>query len=135
MTSQKNTRTFKTVAATMVALTALTGAVAHANAKPFSFGSVEFMPRDQREAAAQAFVANDLTAGMPIASALQVLKKADVYCRVPSVPGRAISCTHASFEQHPDDTGPVDVIWTVRVTPSADGTIGAATVSRSRYGF
>ncbi|HEY2052033.1 MAG TPA: hypothetical protein VGH03_22050 [Caulobacteraceae bacterium] len=123
----------KVVAAVLALSTPLIAT--HGNAKSFSFRHVEFMSADQREAAAQAFVANDLSPGTPLDSALKTLKRANAYCQTPSVASEPISCTHVSFERTPDNAGIIDVVWTVRVTPAADGTVSNATVTRSRSGF
>jgi hypothetical protein len=122
------------LAASALAAVTLIGGVAHASIYPrnFSFNAVEFMPSDQRQAAAQEFVAQNVTPGMPIAAAVQVLQKAGADCRT-SV--EAVSCTHASFERHPDEAGTVDVTWKVQVTPTANGTVAGATVRRTTSGF
>jgi hypothetical protein len=134
MTTGKQTFSLKAVVAAIVASAALVGAAA-AHAESFSFGGVEYMPSDQRMPAAQTFVADELTPGTPVASALHILRKADAYCRTPAQAGATITCTHASFERHPEGADLVDVNWVVKVTPSADGTVARATVSRSTDGF
>lgn len=126
----------RAIAVVVVASTSLVSAAAvSAHTRSFSFGSVEFMPRDQREAAASAFVADELPPGTPISTALHVLRKADAYCHAPRLPDGSITCSHYSFKQHPDDAGIVDVIWTVKVNPTADGTVASASVHRSKSGF
>lgn len=127
-------RSMKALAAVLVTSASLAAAAAaHANA--FSFSGVEYMPRDQRVAAAQAFVADELTPGTPVPTALQVLRRADAYCRTPGQQGATITCTHASFERHAEGADLVDVNWLVKITPSADGTVAKATVSRSTDGY
>jgi hypothetical protein len=123
-------RGMKSIAAVIVTTASLTAAM-HASAKPFSFGHVEYMPRDQRVPAAQAFVAKKLPPGTPIASALEILRRADGSCRTPNAAGKPITCTHASFEHRPLSAELTDVIWIVKIIPSADGTVASATVQRS----
>jgi hypothetical protein len=106
--------------------------LAHADAPRFTFNAVEYMPRDQREAAAQAFVNQNITAGQPIAVALKTVEKAGAYCHGASADG-SISCTHSSFERHPGQ-GFADVTWNVRIVTAADGSVAAATVDRSKAG-
>jgi hypothetical protein len=134
MAIDKKALGLKAVVAAIAASGALAGAAA-AHAESFSFGGVEYLPSDQRVPAAQAFVADQLTPGTPVASALHILRKADAYCRTPGQSGATITCTHASFERHAEGADLVDVKWIVKVTPSADGTVAHATVSRSTDGF
>jgi hypothetical protein len=114
---------------------ALLAAAAPVNAQPFSFDHVEYMPRDQRVPAAKAFVAEKLPPGTPIASALETLRKANATCRTPSASSEPITCTHRSFERHPNGADMVDVSWIVKVTPTAAGTVASATVRRSTNGY
>ncbi|HSZ53503.1 MAG TPA: hypothetical protein VK801_18190 [Caulobacteraceae bacterium] len=133
MAKDKKAFGLKAIAVAIVASSALAGAAAHAQS--FNFTHVEFMPSDQRVPAAKAFVADELPPGTPIASALHILRKADAYCRTPGQQGATITCTHASFERHPDGADLVDVNWTVKVTPSSNGTVAKAIVSRSTDGY
>lgn len=110
-------------------------AATQVNARPFSFAGVEYLPRDQRVPAARAFVADKLAPGTPMASALKVLRRADLYCRAPDRRGATITCTHGSFERPPLSAELIDVTWTVKVTPSADGRVAQASVRRSTNGF
>jgi hypothetical protein len=135
MSTRMKSPTIKYSATIFVAITLISGGVARANAQHFSFNAVEFMPRDERETAAQTFISNNITTGLPIPVALRILSKAGADCGTPKTSDREISCTHPSFHQTPDDTGIVDVIWTVRIDPAADGTVTSATVNRSTYGF
>ncbi|HEY2050201.1 MAG TPA: hypothetical protein VGH03_12735 [Caulobacteraceae bacterium] len=123
----------KTIAATIVIAASL-AAAAQVNARPFSFAGVEFMSRDQRVPAAQAFVAENLPPGTPIASALETLRRARAFCRTPHAPSEPIICTHRSFDRPPLDSEFIDVTWTVKVIPTADGTVARATVRRSTVG-
>ncbi|HEY1930168.1 MAG TPA: hypothetical protein VGG92_22080 [Caulobacteraceae bacterium] len=124
----------KAVAAMLVTSASL-AAAAHVNARPFSFAGVEFMPRDQRVPAAQAFVAEKLPPGTPIASALETLRRASAFCGKQRAPTEPITCTHRSFDRHPLDPQLITVTWTVEIVPSADGTVASATVRRSTNGF
>jgi hypothetical protein len=123
-------RGVKATVAVMVVSVSL-AAAAHVNARPFSFAHVEYMPRDQRVPAAQAFVAKKLPPGTPIASALETLRRASASCRTPSASSEPITCTHASFEHRALSTELTDVTWIVKIIPSADGTVASATVQRS----
>jgi hypothetical protein len=126
-------REVKAIAAMIVTAASL-AAAGHVNARPFSFAGVEFMSHDQRVPAAQAFVAEKLPPGTPIASALETLRRASAFCRTPHSSSEPIICTHRSFDRPPLDSELVDVTWTVKVTPSADGTVARATVRRSTVG-
>ena len=106
--------------------------LAHAQAQKFSFNAVEYLPRDQRDAAAQAFISQNITAGEPVAVALKTVQKAGAYCHGADADG-VISCSHSSFERHPGQ-GFADVTWKVQITPAANGPVAAATVDRSREG-
>ncbi|HSZ53502.1 MAG TPA: hypothetical protein VK801_18185 [Caulobacteraceae bacterium] len=134
MSTEGKTRDVKAIAATIVTAASL-AAAAQVSARPFSFAGVEYLTHDQRVPAAQAFVAEKLPPGTPIASALETLRRASAFCRTPRAPGEPITCTHASFDRDPLYAQLADVTWTVKVTPSADGTVAAATVRRSTNGF
>ncbi|HEY2050199.1 MAG TPA: hypothetical protein VGH03_12725 [Caulobacteraceae bacterium] len=133
MVTEKKAFGLKALAATIAVSGALVGAAAHAES--FNFNGVEYMPHDQRVPAAKAFVADELSPGTPVASALKILRHADAYCRTSAQPGATITCTHRSFERHPMGADMVDVSWTVKVTPAPDGTVAHATVSRSTDGY
>ena len=98
---------------------------------PFSFTSVEFMDRDQRLPAAQAFLARNLTPGMPMSAAVTILRRAGTYCHAPR--DGVVTCTHSSMQRHPAEDLQ-DVTWTVKLTPASDGALGLATVSRAVAG-
>lgn len=106
--------------------------LAHAQGEKFSFNAVEYLPHDQRQAAAQTFLSQNVTAGEPIAVALKTVEKAGAYCHGAAA-GGVISCTHSSFERHPGQ-GFADVTWKVQITSAADGSVAAATVDRSKDG-
>ena len=122
---------FKTTAAMAGAAACLLSRVALAAPQPFSFHSVEFMDRDQRLPAAQAFVAGNLTPGMPMDGAVMVLRRAGAYCRKPQ--GGVVSCIHSSMQRHPGQDLQ-DVTWTVVLTSTPSNTLAAATVSREVAG-
>ena len=133
MVTEKKAFGLKALAATIAVSGALIGAAAHAES--FNFNGVEYMPHDQRVPAAKAFVADELSPGTPVASALKILRHADAYCRTPDHAGATITCTHESFERHPMGADMVDVSWIVKITPSAAGTVASATVRRSTNGY
>jgi hypothetical protein len=99
----------------------------------FSFKSVEFLPREQRLPAVQAFVDQNVVVGQPIAPALEAIRKAGAYCPAPKAPHRTFVCTHSSFQRHPG-AGLDDVTWRVRVRPADDNTIAVVAVSRTKSG-
>ena len=134
MPTNRKARGAKAIAAMIVTAASL-AAAAQASARPFSFAGVEYLPHDERVPAAQAFVAEKLPPGTPIASALETLRRANAFCRRPRAPSEPITCTHASFDRHPLYAQLADVTWTVKVVPSADGTVARATVRRSTNGF
>jgi hypothetical protein len=137
MFSQKRIPGIRLAASAFAAVALLGGGVAHASIFPrvFSFNAVEFMPSDQRMPAAQAFVSQNVATGTPVPVALQVLRKAGAYCRTSKDAADAISCVHPSFQKHPDDAGTLDIDWVVRITPTTDGTVAAASVNREVSGF
>jgi hypothetical protein len=128
----RKTGTFVGVAT--VAFVGLT-AVAAAAQQPFSFTAVEFMPRDQRLAAAQAFVAATAAPGTPIRVAEAALSRAGVYCHGGRVVNGVVSCTLTSVVGHSDEKSENEVTWRVQITPDANGAVAAATVNRTTLGF
>ncbi|WP_158915143.1 hypothetical protein [Caulobacter sp. S45] len=120
----------------VLAATLLFTAASSALATPtrFTFESAEFMPLEQREPAARAFFAQNISVGMPVQAATQVVRKAGAFCRLPSAQGGAISCTHSSFEHRPGMSLD-EITWKIQITPAADGTVAAASVSRTKAGL
>jgi hypothetical protein len=107
------------------------GSSALAQAGSFSFKSVEFMNADQREPAAKAFIHDNVQPGMPLKDAIHVVKKAGALCHAPK--DGQVLCTHSSLQRHPGHSL-TDVLWTVTITASPDGTVSNADVSRTTKG-
>jgi hypothetical protein len=96
----------------------------------FSFRAVEFMPRDQRQAAAQAFVTNHIPPGMPIAAAEAVVRRAGAYCRGDRDASGMVICSLTSMVAHSDQKSEEDITWLVQLTPDASGAVSNASVRR-----
>jgi hypothetical protein len=103
-----------------------------ADASPaFSFRSVEYMPRGARVPAAEAFVAANITPGMPMATAKSVLSGAGTFC---DGGAGGLTCSKTSIVGHSDQKTEEDVQWLVRVTPDASGNVSSASVRRVSSG-
>lgn len=105
---------------------------AQAQSPEFSFRTVEYMPAAERVVAAQAFLAGDIKAGMPMARAVADIRAAGAYCQAPKASG-AVTCISSSLASPEDQLG--DVVWRVKLSPAADGSLAGASVSRDQYGF
>ncbi|MHB8283064.1 MAG: hypothetical protein ACYDD1_00120 [Caulobacteraceae bacterium] len=110
----------------------LSATAALAAPRPFSFRSVEYMPRDQREHLARVFVRENITPGMPMADALRAAKTAGAYCH-PAAADGVVDCTSTSSEHHPGEHLS-DVTWKVHIIP-VNGAVQAASVTRTKGGF
>jgi hypothetical protein len=122
------------VGLTVAAFVGLT-TVAAAAQQPFSFIAVEFMPHDQKLAAAQAFVAANAAPGTPIRIAEAALSRAGVYCHGGRVVNGVVSCTLTSVAADSGNDSQHEVTWRVQITPDANGAVAAATVGRITDGF
>ncbi len=69
----------------------------------------------------------------PMSVAVAAARKAGARCGRPDASGVTV-CTESS-QQRPAGRGMDDVLWTVRLTPAADGTIAHATVARTVAGM
>ena len=92
------------------------------------------MPEDKGIAAAQAFLAERLTSGLPMAQAIARVEKANAGCHSPAAPGSPVVCRYSEIA-HPvcGDLG--EDIWTVRLIPASDGLLQSATFERSHVGM
>jgi hypothetical protein len=109
---------------------ATAGSAALAAPASFSFRSVEFLPADQRQPAAEAFMQRTVVQGMPLAQAVAALRSAGAYCHAPRA--GVVSCIHASTERHVGHDL-TDVIWRIRLT-APQGAVTAATLRRTTAG-
>jgi hypothetical protein len=100
---------------------------------PFSFRSVEFLPRAQRESAATDFVNRIAAPGQLMNSVVSNLRRAGAYCPKPKQGGELV-CTSSSMQRHPGEDL-TDIQWIVRVFPNASGAVDHATVVRQRTGL
>lgn len=98
---------------------------------PFSFDQVEFMPREQRDPAARAFLNQTVVKGMPMASAVAAVRRARTICH--GHKDGSVVCSHVSFRR-PPGFALEDVSWDVRIYPDAKGAVDRFTVSRTVYG-
>jgi hypothetical protein len=100
--------------------------------RPFSFRTVEYMPRDERLAMGQAFIARSITPGMPVARAVTVLEHAGVHCGGVGPTGE-VDCLRSSFARRPFELMR-EITWRVRLSSSRDGRVTGAAVSRDVVG-
>ena len=105
------------------------GGVALAQTRPFSFRTVEYMPRDQREPVAQGYVASHFSPGMPMGEAVATARAAGTYCHPMRADGE-VDCVANSFQRHPGDLLR-DVSWTLHLQPGPDGRLIQASVVRT----
>ena len=96
----------------------------------FTFRGVEFIPSGERIGAAQAFVAQQLPAGLPIPEAIRRLRAADASCKNYQPANAQLTC-QSSMVEHPTGLELGDVTWTVRLTQDSQGLLASATVERS----
>jgi hypothetical protein len=121
------------IAMTIALGAALTSGAAFAAEQPFTFNAVEYMPRDSRTPAAEAFIARAASPGAPVQAALADIQKAGAFCHASQGDG-AITCTRQSLERQPGEH--LDEIeWRVNITPDAQGRVVAASVVREKSGF
>ncbi len=120
--------------AAIAGLTLATPLVAMAQTPAFNFRSVEYLPVEQRAPAAQAFLAAKAPVGAPMAVAVQAVRHAGAYCPTPRTPDAPVSCISTSLVRDPGGVLS-DVAWRVHLTPSSDGAVAEADVSRTRAGM
>lgn len=96
----------------------------------FTFRGVEFIASDERIAAAQAFVAQQLPKGLPIPEAVRRLKRADAFCKGYQPADAELKC-QSSMVVHPTGLELGEVTWTVRLTQDGQGLLANAIVERS----
>ncbi len=116
------------------AVLAVTSAASQAADSIFSFRSVEYLPLEQREPSARAFLRDQVRPGMPVAAAVARVRRAGATCRPELFRDHVIRCSFTTPEQLPDEhLG--DITWVVEITSSADRTVVAASVRRQKAGF
>lgn len=118
-------------ALTLIAVAVAVTSPAAARVRPFSFRTVEFMPRDQREAAAAAFVGSAIRPGLSGSEARLRLRRAGLSCH--RAIAAQLACTTNSLERHPGHDL-TDVVWTVSVSLGNDGNVVKASVARTTAG-
>jgi hypothetical protein len=99
----------------------------------FSFVRAEFMSPDQGRAAAEAFVARELPAGLPLPEAVMRLQQANMHCGAASPTG-VTECTYA-MPVGSDGYPLHDDVWTVRLNSNEHGTLAVATLDCDRPDF
>ena len=104
-----------------------------ATPQPFTFFGVQFAPREHREPLAQAFVARAMPVGSPFPAALARAKRAGARCGRPG-PDGVVDCRASTMQKRPGEHLS-DITWNIRLAPAADGTVAAATLTRTRSGF
>ena len=107
-----------------------TASAAKAAQDRFTFRGVEFIPFGERIGTAQAFVAQQLPAGLPIQEAIRRLRAADASCKGYQPANAQLTC-RSSMVVHPTGLELGDVTWTVRLTQDSRGLLASATVERS----
>jgi hypothetical protein len=102
--------------------------------RPFTFASAEFMRSDHAAEAADAFVAQELPAGLPLPTAIARVQKAGARCRPPHATEGEVVCTFFITAQPVGgDLG--ENWWTVRLSAGVDGKLESASIERSRHGL
>jgi hypothetical protein len=118
-----------------IALSAFLATPIQAAERPFSFQSVEYMEGDQRQPAAEAFVATHIKPGMALAAAEAVVSKAGAYCHGGRDRNGDVSCSMTFVVANSGDSTQGDVTWLVKLTPDANGDVAQATVRRVTTAF
>ena len=115
--------------AMLLSLTA--AATCGAQIKPFNFNNVEYMPIEQREPAARAFLAQAVPLGTPLPMAKTTLEHAGAFC--PAAMNGALHCSYSSMQRHPGEDEQ-DVIWKIEVQGGGVGRAQTASVTRTIRG-
>ncbi|MGC1304672.1 MAG: hypothetical protein WA840_20060 [Caulobacteraceae bacterium] len=132
MSRQHRANMFKVslASAALLVLAATTAA-----AEPsFSFHTVEYLPLEQREAAAKAFLADKAQAGTSMQAAVQALRTAGAHCSAPRAGSAVVPCMSSSLERDPGGDMS-DITWRIDLTPSSQDTVASAAVTRTRAGL
>jgi hypothetical protein len=124
----------KVIGAAMIFCSAL-ATTSLAAAPRFSFIGVEFMPEDQRQPAAEAFVSANLAPGTPLATAEAALSRAGAYCGHGRRADGVIVCSLTSVVANSGEDSQGEVTWRVEITPDANGAVRTASVRRLTAGF
>jgi hypothetical protein len=111
-------------------VTALAGPALAMDAHKFTFADAEYGSAGDGMSAARTFVHDALPAGLPMGEAASRVEHADARCL--ASPSGAVNCSFSTLTRPHDDFIGEDV-WAVQLTPGADGVLGQATLTRSRY--
>ena len=92
------------------------------------------MPREKGEAAARAFIAAQLPAGLPLAEAEARLDRAIMGCNERRLSAGEVDCEY--YEIVGSDGGTLgDDVWSVRLTVDEQHRLQSVSFNRSRTGF
>src|SRR5580704_14486314 len=121
---------------TVAAIIALTAGTAQARPHHFSFSWAAHVSDIQAQAGADAFVKDELPAGIAMADAIQRTQAAGARCRPAprEVGGENVACRYFITSDTAEGALGEDV-WTVNLVPDAGGKLATAAVARSRVGL
>ena len=122
----------KTVVSLLLASTLL-GVAGNAMAKDFDFQSVEYMSADRRLPAAQAFIDRNAAPGAPMRRAVAAVERAGAACTPADPKTGVVTCKSDALRKRPSETV-TDIVWSVQITPTPQGTVASATVQRRKAG-
>ncbi len=117
------------VAALGLSLTLGVASAAEAQGQ-FPFRGAEFNPSGEPLAAAQAFVVEQLPAGLPIPEAIRRLRKAGAFCAAHQPANAQLTCRF-SILQHPTGLELGAVNWAIRLSQDSQGLLTKVAVERS----
>lgn len=107
---------------------ALAASAATASTSHFTFIGAPYLSDGDPLAEAQAYIARNVTPGMPMPLARRIVAKTGAYCASARPGDGVVHCTAETFQRVPGAFS--DVVWTVRIVPAADGAVATASVSR-----
>ena len=93
----------------------------------FTFESID-LASGHSLADAKAYIAKNVTPGMPMPVALKIVEKTGAACGSPRASDGVVHCKAETLQHVPGELR--DVVWTVRLAPAANGTLASAKVSR-----
>jgi hypothetical protein len=120
---------------TIAAIVALAASgAAEARAHHFSFSWAAHVSDLQAQAGAEAFVKDELPAGIAMSDAVQRTQAAGARCRPASREVGGVACRY--FITSNSDQGALgEDVWTVSLVPDGAGKLASAAIARSRVGL
>jgi hypothetical protein len=111
--------------------TALASPASAMDRRTFTFADAEYPSASNGVQSAQAFIHNALPVGLSMDEAASRVEHADAQCSA-SPAGGAVNCSFSATSR-PHDGYIGEDVWTVQLTPGANGDLQQATLTRSRY--